>query len=105
MTLPAGICFFAAWLIEGINDGDLSNLRYYFWRILAGGLFTYWGLAGIFFAGLVSRLMFPVHRWPPRCPYCRHTLVSLREPRCTECGYPLPEEYLQSSVKPPEGGT
>ena len=105
MSLPAGLMFLAAWIIEGLYDGDLTNYRYYFWRILSGLLFTSWGVIGVAFAGWVSCLMFPVPRWPPRCPFCRHSLVALREARCTECGRRLPEEYVESSVPPPEGGT
>lgn len=107
MSLPPGVFFLAAWLVEGTYDGDLMNFRYYYWRVLSGGLFCSWGVIGVAFPGVLARLAFPLPRaaWPPRCPYCRHELVSLRGARCPECGNGLTEEFVERSARAPEGGS
>lgn len=103
-SLPFGAVFIVGWLIEGISDNDLWSWRYYFQRVMTGGLLLLWGVAGLVFAGPITRLILPLPRWPVRCPYCRHELVTLREARCTECGNSLSEDFVTASHNRPGGG-
>lgn len=107
LCLPAGGFFLAAWLIEGISDRDLWSFRYYYWRIISSVLFLSWGFLGLALGGVVARILLPLpkHRWPPKCPYCKYELVTLREARCPECGRALTAEYVAGSQRPPEGGS
>lgn len=95
---PAMFCA-GSWLIEGIFDRDLGNLRYYFWRVLGAAWFAVWAVMGLGFSGWLSRMAFPLPRMerPARCPACGHGLVSLREGRCPECGIGLPAEFVRAS--------
>ena len=57
---------------------------------------VYTRVARLVLAGPVTRFLLPLRRpsWPPRCPACRHELVSLREARCPECGIEMPEAFV-----------
>lgn len=100
-SMPASLAAAASWLIEGIWDNDWYNVYYYNQRIVATILFGAWGVMGLVFAGPISRLILPLPRqkWPPTCPYCRHELVGLPEPRCPECGRALTPELMVASRK------
>lgn len=107
LAAPASLFFLGAWLIEGLHDGDLWNLRYYYWRVLSGALFGLWSIVGLTLPGLIARIILrlPRGKWPPRCPYCRHDLVSLKEMRCPECGNALTDEFVRASNNRPGGGS
>ena len=96
VAAPIGLAFLTAWAIEGVSDGDFFSLYWYRWHIAVVASCGLWCVVGLVLAGPMTRFLLPLHRpsWPPRCPACRHELVSLCEARCPECGIELPEAFV-----------
>lgn len=82
-----------SWLTEGLRDGDLWDVSWYWGRMLLSVLLPGMGAACFFLAGWVSRLLVPIRRHA-ECPVCRHRIEGVTEARCTECGLTLTEEFL-----------
>lgn len=83
---PIGLWAATSWFLEGLRDGDIFDLSYYFPRALLS--FTSLGL--LVFAwplgALATRLIVPAPDWTrcPRCSYAWNTKAAC----CSECGLP-----------------
>jgi len=49
-------------------------------------------------ASVLTRWLVPMPRLI--CPQCSHSLFRLAEPRCPECGCPVPESYVTRGERP-----
>ena len=92
-TLP-----FGSWLLEGISDGDLLDMSYYFFQVFMGVALIIVGSAITLRAGSFSRILLPLIK-TSRCPNCRYSLDDLADPVCPECGLSLSAEFF--NVDPP----
>jgi hypothetical protein len=53
-------------------------------------------IGALFLAALNQRLARWIVPFPKSgCPRCGYRLIALREPRCPECGMPIPRELLE----------
>lgn len=93
---------FAWWLAEGLADGDLWWLGYYWPRITAGSVMLFGGMATVFFGGLIGRFLLRTRGGPVACPMCRFELTSLDQGRCTECGYEVTPALPRLAMPPME---
>ncbi len=92
-TVPLG-----DWLLEGIRDGDLLNMSYYFFQVFLGVVLLIAGSTITLRAGSFSRFLLPLIK-TSRCPNCRYSLDDLADPLCPECGLSLSAEFF--NVYPP----
>ena len=92
-TLP-----FGSWLLEGIRDGDLLDMSYYFVQVFLGVVLLILGSTIFLQANSFSRILLPLIR-TSRCPNCRYSLRDLADPVCPECGLSLSAEFF--NVDPP----
>lgn len=78
-----------SWLAEGIADGDLWWLGYYWPRIGLGAFLLVMGVGLFAFAGVLGVALVRHRPGPVACPMCKFELTTLDNGRCTECGYEL----------------
>lgn len=86
-----------SWFAEGLSDGDLLELGYYYPRIVAAGVLLGGGLLLLFANGLLARWLTPVPK-QTRCPRCNYLLRGLVAPTCPECGLALPEAFVDTQT-------
>lgn len=90
------------WLIEGITDGDLWWLDYYWPRLALAGYMLIVGGGMVLFGGLLGRMLVRSRVGPVACPMCGFELTSLDHGRCTECGYEVNPALPELGVPPVE---
>lgn len=74
-----------AWLIQGIMDDDLLEMRYYLGNLIMSAVMLVMALVGFLLSGPIVRLATPV-RSEVRCPKCSYELLAPSERLCPECG-------------------
>lgn len=92
----------SSWLAEGLADGDLWWLGYY-WPRIATGLFLLLG-GGLLLAlgGVLGRLLVRTRPGVVACPMCRFELTTLDRGKCTECGYEVDPALPALAISPAE---
>lgn len=83
----ASIVPLGSWLAEGIQDGDLWMVSYYWPRMVSGFALVAVGLALLFLGGPIGRTLMRARVGSVACPECGFHLTTLDNGRCTECGY------------------
>jgi len=89
----------AAWIGEGVDDGDLFEIGYYLGQIVVGVVGICICLTVMALAGVFSRLLIKPTRYN-KCPGCHYRLEGLIEPRCSECGLELSREFMGEPREP-----
>ncbi len=93
LGLSATVLPLASWISEGLRDGDLFSIIYY-WPRIVGGLLPFLFFAFVLMFGrLFVHLVVPLRKWS-ECPACRYRLEGLVEARCPECGLALSPEFM-----------
>lgn len=105
VSVLAAIYQALAWFTEGVRDGDLFDIFYYFYRIARGFFFVAIAVLLWVFAGLLSKLLIPFPK-QLQCPRCSFLLRGLPTTRCPECGLALPaniegEPGSSDHIEPP----
>ncbi len=77
---------FLAWFSEGVLDGDLFYIGYYWFRISMGCVLFTSGVFLLVAAAPLARVLLPVPRWC--CPRCQYPVASASA-ACPECGLRL----------------
>ncbi|UYV12606.1 MAG: hypothetical protein NCW75_15100 [Phycisphaera sp.] len=90
------------WLIEGIDDGDLWWMEYYWPRLALAAYMVLVGGGMVLFGGLLGRVLVRSRVGPVACPMCKFELTSLDRGRCTECGYEANPALPELGVPPIE---
>ncbi|MEM0983151.1 MAG: hypothetical protein AAGI17_04275 [Planctomycetota bacterium] len=79
-------------VLDIIGEGQNDVEPYVIFPVLT--IFLWAGSLGIFAAApLVARWFVPANP-KIRCPACNYRIEGLTEPRCPECGVPLPPEFM-----------
>ncbi|GIK19629.1 MAG: hypothetical protein AMXMBFR77_19630 [Phycisphaerales bacterium] len=93
LAMPVAVVPFASWIQEGVRDGDLLDVGYYWPRVTAGFLPFVYFVFVLMFGRLFVHFVVPLRRWS-ECPACRYRLEGLVEARCPECGLALSPEFM-----------
>jgi hypothetical protein len=92
----------ASWLAEGIQDGDLWVVSYYWPRMATGVVLIGFGGGLALFGGLIGRAIVRARVGTVACPMCRFELTTLDRGRCTECGYEVSPALPDLAIGPVE---
>jgi len=90
------------WLVEGIMDGDLWWLEYYWPRLALAFYMLLAGVGMALFGGVLATMLVRSRHGSVSCPMCKFELTSLDRGRCTECGYELNPALPEFGVPPIE---
>ncbi len=91
-----------SWLAEGLSDGDLWWLGYYWPRIATGAFLLFGGGLLLALGGVLARLLVRSRPGVVACPMCRFELTTLDRGKCTECGYEVDPALPAFALSPTE---